>query len=226
MEEKIVINNEDYNYLRKRMRRLEETYKQSEDPNIRNAVKMTTLEEINKRLYDFKDLFGTDFEKCKMSSLVEIDNLEEKVMSNYKVKKLQEVTEKELKKQLKLKDKPLKAFLKGYNEAIKNEDLTYYAQRIDDKLVILSKTEDEFVGAVTNVIRSNKKSQHLCPFCNKFRHGDEVIFISNVKSNQQGEYSSIGQTICEDYKMCNKDIQSKEALNTFLSFKLDKGKSR
>lgn len=221
----MLINNEDYNYLRKKLRRLEEVYK-SDDINIRNAVKMTTLEEITYRLYDFKDLFKEDFEKCKMSSLLEIDNLQDKVLSNYGVKKLKEITEKELSKKLKLKDKPLKAFLKGYNEAIKNEDLTYYSQRIDDKLVILTENDGEFLGAVTNVIRTNSRSEHLCPFCNKFRHSDEVIFISNVKSNQQGEYSSLGQTICEDYKKCNKDIQSKEALNTFLSFKLDKGKSK
>lgn len=220
------VRNEDYNFLRKRMLRLEESYKQSNDQRVRQVLKEKTLFEICERFPNFYEEYSNSFESCKMSSLMEITNLTDFVMSKYSVEKLSPITENEAKKILKLKDKTLKIFVKGYNDAIVSKDLTYYSQRIDDKLVCLTKQDNEFIGSVTNVTPNIRNRECLCYFCRQFRRGDDILFITNTAKTSKGEYSSIGQTVCSDYEMCNKDIESSAALVKFLRYKLDKEKDK
>ena len=77
------VKNEEYNFLRKRMLRLEEVYKQSSDQKVRQVVKEKTLYEICDRFPDFYEEYQDSFEACKMSSLMEISNLIDLVMSYY-----------------------------------------------------------------------------------------------------------------------------------------------
>lgn len=220
------VKNEDFNFLRKRMFRLEEAYKQSNDEKIRQIVKEKTLYEICERFPTFFEKYSESFEACKMSSLIEITNLIDFVMSKYSVESLPQITEKEAKKVLRLKDRSLKIFLRGYNDAMLNEKLTYYSQRIDDRLVCLAMKDNEFVGTVTNITPNIRNRECLCHFCRQFRRGDDILYITNTAKTIKGDYSSIGQTICSNYEMCNKDIESSDALVKFLSFKLEKTKNR
>lgn len=220
------VKNEEYNFLRKRMLRLEEVYKQSSDQKVRQVVKEKTLYEICDRFPDFYEEYQDSFEACKMSSLMEISNLIDLVMSKYSVEALSPITEKEAKKILKLKDKPLKIFVKGYNDAITNKNLTYYSQRIDDKLVFLTMDDNKFVGSVTNVTPNARNGECLCHFCRQFRRGNDILFITNTAKTSKGDYSSIGQTVCSDYSRCNKDIEARDAVVKFLKYKIKKEKTR
>ncbi len=218
----MILKNEEYNFLRKRMQRLEDSYKQSNDQKIRQVVKEKTLYEICERIPNFLETHLHEFENCQMSSLMEITNLIDSVMSKYSVEKLPQVTEKEVKKILKLKDKALKAFVKGYNSAIINNNLTYYSQRIDDKLIYLTKFGNELIGSVTNVALNVRNREHLCHFCKQFRSGDEILFITNAAKGAKGNYSCVGQTACSDYEICNKHIESNDTLIEFLKYKSEK----
>jgi len=224
IEEKIEqIPNEDYNFLRKRMLRLEEAYQQSTDQSIRIAVRDKTLYDICERFPDFYYEYVDSFESCKMSSLKEITDLFELVMGRYSIEALPQIkSEKEVKKILKLKDKALATFIKEYNAAVKNHDLTYYSQRIDDKLVFLTVKDGEFVGAATEVSKSQRNGECLCHACRRFRRGQEIVFVTNTAKSARGDYSSLGQNFCSDYETCNRDIEEGEELVKFLQYKLDK----
>ena len=82
------VSNEDFNFLRKRMARLEEVYKQSNDSVVRCAVRDKTLFDICERFPSFYEDFGESFEACKMSSLMEITALFDSVMGQYSVEPL------------------------------------------------------------------------------------------------------------------------------------------
>ena len=224
-EEITIVKNEDYNYLKRKMLRLEEVYKQSTDQNVRLSVKERTLFEICERFSNFYEEYSELFDSCQMSSLMEITNLMDLIMGKYSIEKLMPITEKEAKKILKLKDKPLKMFLRGYNEAIENKNLTYYSQRIDDKLVYLTRMDNQFVGAVTNIKPNSRKSECLCHFCKQFRRGDDILFVTTSKTVKDN-YSCIGNTVCSDYELCNKNIESNSTLIKFLKYGLDKEKNK
>ena len=222
-----VISNEDYNFLRKRMLRLEESYKQSNDSTVRRAVRDKTLFDICERFPDFLYEYGDVFECCAMSSLKEITDLYDLVMGRFSIKQLPKIeSEKEVKRLLKLKDKALKSFIKGYNEAVETHNLTYYSQRIDDKLVFLTVQDGEFVGAATDVSRSQRNGECLCHVCRRFKRGPEITFVTNTAKTTKGEYSSLGQTICSDYESCNREVEDREPLVKFLRYKLDKERER
>lgn len=219
IKDREVITNEDYNFLRARMQRLEEAYKQCIDDRVRNAVKDKTLYEICERFPSFFEDYADSFEGCRMSSLKEITDLTELVMSKYSIEKLPKIEASQVKKMLKLKDKALKSFVSGYNTAVATKDLTYYSQRIDDKLIFLTQQDGELVGAVTQVSKSQRNGECLCHFCRRFRRGDDILFVTNSARTAKDEYSSIGQTICSDFETCNRSIEERENVVKFLQYK-------
>ena len=221
MEEKSkkLISNEEYNFIKKRMQYLEGAYKQSTDNLVRNAVKDSVLYEIGERIPDFYSEYSSLFSTCKMSSLKEILDLYYMIMNSYEIISFPKVeNSNDIKRIIKLKDNNLKSFIRGYNEAVDKNSLSYYSQIIDDKLVILTYCDGEFIGTVTDMTKRAKNGECLCFVCNRFRKGNEISFISNVSKKSNGEYSSIGQTICTDYVTCNKEIEDTDKLVKFLKY--------
>lgn len=212
------ISNEDYNFLMVRMRGLEETYKQCIDAKVRNIVKEKIFCEICIRFPTFFECYGDYFQQCKMSSLKEICDLIDLVNSKYVVKRMPYIREKQIMKILKLKEKSLKAFVKDYNNAIEGKNLTYYSKKMDDKLVLLSQHDGELIGAVTQGFSFKGNKECLCYFCGKFRRGNEILFVTNSVRTAKGKYASIGQTICSDFELCNKNIEKKQNVIRFLSY--------
>lgn len=214
-----------YNFLRKRMRRLEECYKQSCDQNVRKAVRDRTLFEISEEIDGFYEMFAEMFNECEMSSLMEIVNLIEKVMENYSAKKLPQIDIKDAKKILKLKEKDVKDFVKDYNKAVIKEPLLYYSKQIDQKVIFLTQIDGEFIANVGQSSKNSNSKETLCCFCNQFRRGDEIMFAT-TKIGNKNEYKVIGQYCCSDYQKCNHEIENIKNLETFLTQGKSKNKSR
>lgn len=223
---KFEMSNEEYNFVRKRLKRLEETYNQTIDPSIRIAVKDQICYELYERVPAFYDIFGGMLENCRMSSLKEITDITDKISESLEVGRLQEVDVQTAKKILKLKQKQLMLFLKVYNEAVKKEDLTYFSARQDNKFIFMTYKDGEFYGAVSDLPKDEKHKKSPCCFCNSFRNGDEIVFATNTLKKSNGEYSSIGQYCCSDYQQCNKDIVDSDKLIEFLSYGKKYGKIR
>ena len=108
---KFEMSNEEYNFVRKRLKRLEEAYNQTIDPSIRIAGKEQTCYELYEWVPAFYDIFCGMLENCRMSSLKEITDITDKISESLEVGKLQEVDVQTAKKILKLKQKQLMLFL-------------------------------------------------------------------------------------------------------------------
>lgn len=154
-----------------------------------------------------------------MSSLKEINDINDKILSSLIINRMKEIDLSTAKKVLKLKDKQLNNFVKSYNEAIKKENLTYFSKVIDNKYIILFEKNDKFYGAVTEVSKERKVRKNLCYICNNFRIGDEIFFVANTTKKTNGEYNTIGHYCCSNYKKCNNDIIDSKKLKEFLLHK-------
>lgn len=221
---KFEMNNVEYNFVLKRLKRLEEAYNQTIDPSIRIAVKDQTCYELYERVPEFYNIFGNMLENCKMSSLKEITDITDKISVSLEIGRLQEVDVQTAKKILKLKQKQLMLFLKAYNEAVKKENLTYFSARQDNKFIIMTYKDGEYYGIASDLPKDAKHKKSLCCFCNSFRNGDEIVFATNTLKKSNGEYSSVGQYCCSNYKQCNKDIVDSDKLIEFLSYGKKYGK--
>lgn len=216
-----------YNFIRARMKRLEETYKQSCDQQVRKAVKEKTFYEIAGEIDGFYEKFEDLFDGCEMSSLMEITKLTEAVMSEYTATKLPQIEPAQAKRLLKLKEKDLKNFVKAYNQAVSKQPLTYYSQLIDQKIVFLTQIDGEFVGSVGQVSKDRRNRESLCAFCRQFRRGDEIVFATvSTPAKNGGEYSAIGQYCCSDHTRCNNSIEDSSVLEEFVSFAMVKKKGK
>lgn len=216
---KIEVKNEEYNFIRKKLKILEDTYNQTNDPLVRITVKG----QIDYDIYEYLPHIYSNFEKllesCKMSSLKEILDMTDEILNSLEVIKMPLIDSKTAKKVLKLKDKQLKLFLKQYNERVQNENLTYFSTVVDDKFIVLTYKDGEFYGNVCTNVGNERQRENLCVFCNSFRKGSEITFITNTITKSGTLYASHGQYCCSDYELCNKDITNSEKMFKFLTYK-------
>lgn len=213
------IKNTEYNLIRQKLKRLEEAYGQSCDDNIRKSTKETAFMDLCMQIPAFYESFSEDFDKCQMISLRQIVDLSDAVLSQLDVQKLSRLELSQAKKILKLKEKALNQFLRGYNETAERRPLTYYSQQIDEKMVFLYYQDGQFIGVVGNVSKSQKMRESLCAFCNNFRKGDEIVFVSNTVSSANGDYSTLGQYCCKDTEKCNSSILDPTGLVNFMTYR-------
>ena len=211
---KLIINNLENNLIQRSLRLLEDAYKQSNDSKVLNAVKdqiYFQLMEIER----FSEMFEKDFDNCKMESLAEITDLSDKIKEEVEVLKLSRITEKDLNNAVKLKEKPLRLALKGYNYTISNTNLTYYSYPIDDKVVLILPKEDKIIANIARVSNINKLGESLCYFCKQFRKNFDMDHITNEKSSKDN-YDTVTQTVCKDYLVCNRSILNTDNLEEFI----------
>ena len=150
-----------------------------------------------------------------MDSLVEIAELSDKIFDNVEIIKLTSINEKELKKAVKLKEKPLRQVLRGYNDTVENTHLTYYSHPIDDKTILILPKEDKILANIARVANINKLGESLCYFCKQFRKNFEMVHITNERSSKDN-YDTVTQTVCKDYLVCNRSILNTENLEEFI----------
>lgn len=174
---KLNVNNIEFNHINKNLKLLEDTYRQSNDKNVRNAVKEQVFNELCKIINNFKDKFFKTFDLCNMNSLKDIDLLKETILGNIEVIKLQPINIDLFKKNKKLKNKPLKLFVESFNKAITKSPLTYYSQIIDQNFIIMFPDNEKYDLVVSNISKTHKTRKSLCNFCNTFRDKDEIIFV-------------------------------------------------
>ena len=215
---KFIVSNIEYNHVKKGLKRLEGAYNQSHDDTIRKAVKEKTYFDLAFTIEGFGERFYGAFETCQMQNLKEIDELAGTVLTQLEVTPLPQIEASTLKKRLKLKEKPMNSFVRGYNESTAKTSLTYYSQQIDEKLVLLHYKDGEFIGVVGDVLRKKGIGQSLCAFCNQFRRGEEIAMVTNNVKTPEGAYSTLGQYICLDHVKCNADILEENKLMDFMTY--------
>jgi len=215
---KLCVNNLEYNLIKKRLNRLKEAYSQSNDDDVLRTVKDQVYTELAIAIDKFDDSFSKDFDACKMSGLKEIEDLITTVNSNVIVQDLPRIELSSAKKILKqLSEKQLNAFVQAYNGL--KTPVTYYSKRFDDKLAIILPQDGTFIGVVAEIRKGDKQREQICAFCNNFRKGDEIGFVSNKVTSRKDEYRALGLLCCLDGVLCNTDILDTQKLISFISYK-------
>lgn len=93
----LLITNAEYNFIQKKIKNLSQAYTQSNDMDVRIAVKETAFFDICSRIAGFDKLYKY-FSMCKMDSLKAIDKLLEIVQSHLNVVNLPILEQVSLKK--------------------------------------------------------------------------------------------------------------------------------
>ncbi len=206
------LTNLEYNFLKSKLNEMIDAYKQSNDPEVHAFIREQTINIIATSFPEIAQLKQNEIKKFQMKNLNEITGFNQKILENILVVKLPTITEKELKKQIKAKFIP--KFVKAYNEAIANNNLTYYSLPIDQNLIIIKQIEGTPKAVIANVKPNKALSKTLCAFCNQFRPSGEVGFITNT--NKQN--NTIGFYACLDSIKCNESITSESKLNDFINY--------
>lgn len=217
-ENKLILENHEFNFIKKELFKLESAYKQSSDIKVKISVKDQVFFKIQNSIYGFGERYEELFKKCSMDSLQEIDELTNIIFNNIVIKKCKSLEISDLKKNVKLKDRQLKSLINDYNEVIETENISYFSKQIDDKFIIILPVNNEFMVLETRIFKNTKKTKNLCCFCNMFREADELISIVNTKKGKLDNYSSLANVCCKDFKTCNSDIIDIFKIKEFIEF--------
>ncbi|NMM64892.1 FusB/FusC family EF-G-binding protein [Clostridium sp. P21] len=208
------IKKHEYNYIKKCLNDLNNTFKSCVDINIVEASKayisdkilntFTSLSHEQKELLDINEI-NDPFQIDKY-----LDGLDKYVYGMPKVTNAQ--ISKLFKKEKKLKLQNLDS------QDSKNVYLGWIDEPIK-KLFVAYNMNGNLIGMTCRMPNHSSNNTHICSLCNHVGRKDEVAFVSPVcKTSNSGEgaYKSIGFYICLDSKKCNDRIASTEKLERIL----------
>jgi hypothetical protein len=205
------IKNDQFNFIKKQVNLIKDSYKKHADPTVIHAVKDLANAKI-------LELFLTaTFEQKEM---LDLSGLKTDPEFDHYIQQLSpfllpfpKITEQQLKKMFP-KNKKLK--LPDLSK-INHEQLTFlsWTDISTNKKFIVYEHNEKLVGIECKYTMLNK--DNICSFCNRF---GKVAFISTVtkakKAKNPDYYKAIGNYICFDSSECNKQITNVDYLTTFL----------
>jgi hypothetical protein len=205
------IKNEQLNFIKKQVALIKESSKKNVPQNVLAAV----IDLANAKILDlFPNVSLEQQEMLDLSKLKRDKEYEQYIqhLTNYLLP-FPKITEQQLKKMFpkhkKIKLPDLSTIDLNQLTYLSWNDLGY------NKKFIVYELEGKIVGIECEFAPSSKKN--LCSFCNSF--GD-VAYFSTItkakKSNNPDYYKSIGNLICVDSSVCNKQITNVDYLTTFL----------
>ncbi len=208
------IKKHEYNYIKKCLNDLNNTFRNCVDINIIEATKAYTHEKI---LRIFTNLSQEEKEILDISKITDplhidsyLSELNEYVYGMPKITNAQ--ISKLFKKEKKLKLPPLNA------QDSKNVYLGWIDESIR-KLFVVYNMNDKLIGMACRIPNYSSNNTHICALCNHVGNQNEVAFVSPIcKTTNTGEdaYRSIGFNICLDSEKCNERIVSIEKLEKLL----------
>lgn len=205
------IKNDQFNFIKKQVTLIKESYKKNSDPSVIHAVK----ELANAKIMElFPDLTGDQTELLDLSNWKTDHEFDQylQYLAGFLVP-FPTLTDQQIKKLFR-KTKKLKVpdLSKGdFNQ------ITYlsWTDISTNKKFIVYELNKEMVGLECKFSLVSK--DNICSFCNRF---GQVAFISTVtkakKSKNPDYYKAIGNYICFDSSECNKKITNVDYLTTFI----------
>lgn len=208
------IKKHEYNYIKKCLTDLNNTFRNCVDINIIEATKAYTLEKILRIFTNLSVEENEILDISKINDPLHIDSylseLNEYVYGIPKITNAQ--ISKLFKKEKKLKLPPLNA------QDSKNVYLGWIDESIR-KLFVVYNMNDKLIGMACRIPNYSSNNTHICALCNHVGNQNEVAFVSPIcKTTNTGEdaYRSIGFNICLDSQKCNDRIVSIEKLEKLL----------
>ena len=211
---KTFIKKHEYNYIKRCLNDLNNTYRGCVDINIIEATKTYICGKI---LYIFPTLSEEERELLditKINDPLYIDTYLAKL--NEYVYGMPNITNSQISKLFK-KEKKLK--LPNLNS---QDSKNVYLGWIDEssrKLFVAYNMDGKLIGMTCKITNDSSNNTHVCALCKRVGTENDVAFVSAIcKTDNTGEgaYKSTGFDICLDSHKCNDRIVSIEKLEKIL----------
>ena len=204
------IRNDQFNFIKKQVTLIKDSYKKNSDPSVIRAVK----ELANARIIElFPDITGDQAEILDLSNWKTDQEFDQYIqhLSSLLIP-FPNLTDQQIKKMFP-KAKKLKV---PDLSQINFNQITYlsWTDISTNKKFIITELDEKLVGFECKYSILSK--DNICSFCNRF---GKVAFISTVtkakKSKNPDYYKAIGNYICFDSSECNKRIINVDYLTAF-----------
>lgn len=207
---KAFIKKHEYNFIRRCLLDLNNTFRSSIDMNIIETNKIYLQ---NKILNIFTDLSQDKKNILDISCINDAQQIDAfiKGLDKY-VYGMPKISDSQITKLFK-KEKKLKL-----PSADLSNSKNIYLGWIDEstrKLFIIYNINGRNIGMTCKISSQNSNNAHICAFCNHVGNENEVAFVSAIcktSNTKYGTYKSIGFTVCLDSKKCNNQITSLDKL--------------
>lgn len=211
---KAFIKKHEYNYIKKCLHDLNNTFRNCVDINIIEATKAYIYDKILRLFTNLSEEEKEILDISKINDPLHVDNYLSEL--NEYVYGMPKITNAQINKLFK-KEKKFK--LPDSNaQDLKNVYLGWIDESIR-KLFVVYNMNDKLIGMACRIQNYSSNNTHICALCNHVGHQNEVAFVSSIcKTANTGKdaYRSIGFNICLDSEKCNKRIVSIEKLEKIL----------
>lgn len=158
-----------------------------------------------------------DFVYPHYSRIYGIEELKSIVLNSVEVEKLPHVDMPTVKKIFKkLREEDQRAICQAFNNVVDKRNISFYTQSFENKKAILYCDDENFHGAICETMTYSKVGETCCHFCNTFRKGDEIEYLTFVDKGKNGNYKSRTIACCSDQVYCNEHILTMDPLIKFL----------
>lgn len=205
------IKNEQYNFIKKQVVLIKDSYKKNSDPTVIHAVKELANAKIIELFPSATDEQTKMLDLSKKKSDFEFDQYIQDLADF--LLPFPELTEQQVKKMF-----PKAKKLKVPELAKVNREQVTYLSWTDistNKKYIIYELNEKIVGIECKYTLLSK--DNICSFCNRF---GQVAFISTVTKTKKAKnpdyYKAIGNYICFDSSECNGKITNVDYLTAFL----------
>ena len=208
------IKKHEFNYIKKRLSDLNNTYRSCADKNIIQVTQGCTNEKI---LNIFTNLSEEERELLDISKIndpLQIDKYLDDL--NQYVYGLPTLTNEQLCKLFK-KEKRLK--LPDPNSQDSKNVYLGWVDESSNKLFVAYSMNGTLIGMTCKTTNYGSKNTHICALCNHVGTENEVSFVSamcKTAKTGEGSYKSIGFDLCLDSTKCNERIVTVEKLEKIL----------
>ncbi|MEO2077029.1 MAG: FusB/FusC family EF-G-binding protein [Bacillus sp. (in: firmicutes)] len=211
------IKNDQYNFIKRQVALIKDSYRKNSDPNVIKAVRELANAQILELFPETTNEQADILDLLKWKTEAELDHYVQELASF--LIPFPKLTEQQVKKMF-----PKVKKLKVPNLSdLDFEKMTYlsWTDISSNKKFIIYNLNEKLMGIECKYSILNK--DNICSFCNRF---GKVAFITTVtkakKSNNPDYYKAIGNYICLDSAECNKKITSVDYLTSFLEEALEK----
>lgn len=211
---KAFIKKHEYNYIRKCLSDLHNTFIGCVDLNIIEITKAYIQEKI---LFLFTDLSEEEKEILDISKITKPYHIDSYLANlNEYTYGMPNITNAQINRLFK---KENKFKLPHQNSQDSKNAYLGWVDRSIRKLFIAYYMNGNFIGMACRITNPVSNNSHICVLCNRVGMENEVAFVSPIcktANAAEGAYRSIGFNICLDSEKCNERIVSLEKLEQLL----------
>ncbi|WFD10216.1 FusB/FusC family EF-G-binding protein [Tepidibacter hydrothermalis] len=211
---KAFIKKHEYNYIKKCLHDLNNTFKNCVDINTIEAYKSYMHDKILRLFANLSEKEKEILDISKINETFDIDTYLNKL--NEYVYGMPNITNTQISKLFK-KEKKFK--LPNLNSKDSKNVYLGWIDKSIRKLFIAYNLNGKLIGMTCKISNHSSTNTHICALCNRVGSQNEVAFVSSIcktSNTKKDGYSSIGFDICLDSEECNKRIVNIEKLEKIL----------